>query len=47
MLTSNYISVIVDTVIENNSIVKVKINEVDEDNNVYGTIVVDNNIKAL
>lgn len=30
-----------------NIIVKVRINKVNEDNNAYGTIVVDNNIKAL
>jgi threonylcarbamoyladenosine tRNA methylthiotransferase MtaB len=39
VLTSNYISVIVDCKLESNDIVKVRIDRVDSDNNVYGTIV--------
>ena len=38
VLTSNYISVIVDSNIESNTIVKVKIDRVDNDNNVYGKL---------
>ena len=41
VLTSNYISVIVDTKLESNTIVKVKIDRIDNDNNVYGSIVTD------
>ena len=39
ILTSNYISVIVNSDIESNAIVKVRIDRVDKDNNVYGIIV--------
>ena len=39
VLTSNYISVIVSDEIDNNEIVKVKINKVDDDNLVYGDII--------
>lgn len=39
VLTSNYISVYVDEFIENNRIVKVRINKVDSDNNVFGEVV--------
>ena len=41
VLTSNYISVIVDTKLESNTIVKVRIERVDDSNNVYGSIVID------
>ena len=39
ILTSNYITVLADKKIANNTIVKVKIEEVDESNNVFGRIV--------
>lgn len=41
VLTSNYISVIVDTKLESNTIVKVRIEQVDDSNNVYGSIVIE------
>lgn len=39
VLTSNYIPVIINEKIPNNKIVKVKINKIDEKNNVYGKII--------
>ena len=39
VLTSNYISIIVNEKLENNSIVGVRIDRVDSNNNVYGTII--------
>ena len=39
VLTSNYISVIIDTKLESNTIVKVKIDRIDDENQVYGSIV--------
>ena len=39
VMTSNYISVIVDDKLESNKIVKVKINRVDDNNSVYGSLV--------
>ena len=41
VLTSNYISFIVDTKLESNTIVKVRIEQVDDSNNVYGSLVID------
>ena len=41
VLTSNYISVIVDDMLESNTIVKVRIDRVDDSNNVYGSVVKD------
>ena len=40
VLTSNYISVIVDAKLKSNEVVKVKIDRVDEDNLVYGSLVI-------
>jgi len=39
VLTSNYISVIVDDIIDSNMVVKVRIDRVDDYNNVYGSLV--------
>mgnify|MGYP003301631173 CR=1 FL=1 len=39
VLTSNYISVIIDTKLESNTIVKVKIDRIDDENQVYGSVV--------
>lgn len=39
VLTSNYISVIIDIKLESNTIVKVKIDRIDDENQVYGSVV--------
>jgi threonylcarbamoyladenosine tRNA methylthiotransferase MtaB len=40
VLTSNYISVIVDSKLESNSLVSVRIDRVDDERQVYGTIII-------